>query len=274
MMQKIILCSCVLPLFILGSCAERTTIKDIERFKYYLDKGSVKIGDQMKEMDLVIVEPIEMQQDYISAAQQQGTLVYGYINAMEGDKWNKELYHQFKEDDFYKDENGTKMYFEQWDSYMMDMTSVHYQKVLLEEIENQVVQKGLDGVFLDTVGNINSFLQPDEQRSQNEAMREFMKKIKAEYDDLSIGQNWGFDTLMDYTTPYVDFIMWEDFSYREVAHDEWALEKMERLQKLRKQYGIQVLAIGFKDEAKSKKLSQKYGFKYLHNENGSYYNEW
>ncbi|WP_018705582.1 putative glycoside hydrolase [Siminovitchia fordii] len=101
--------------------------------------------------------------------------MYGYINAMEGDKWNKELYHQFKEDDFYKDENGTKIYFEQWDSYMMDMTSFHYQEILMKEIEKQVVQKGLDGVFLDTVGNI-SYLQLHEQQMQNEAIREFMKK--------------------------------------------------------------------------------------------------
>ncbi len=107
--------------------------------------------------------------------QRTGTLVYGYINAMEGDKWNKELYHQFKEDDFYKDENGTKIYFEQWDSYMMDMTSFHYQEILMKEIEKQVVQKGLDGVFLDTVGNI-SYLQLHEQQMQNEAIREFMKK--------------------------------------------------------------------------------------------------
>lgn len=133
-----------------------------------------KSGNQIMQMDLGIVDPIEMQQEYISAAA-NGNIGYGYINAMEGDKWNKELYHQFKEDDFYKDENGTKIYFEQWDSYMMDMTSFHYQEILMKEIEKQVVQKGLDGVFLDTVGNI-SYLQLHEQQMQNEAIREFMKK--------------------------------------------------------------------------------------------------
>ena len=50
------------------------------------------------------------------------------------------------------------------------------QEVLLIEIEKQVVQKGLDGVFLDTVGNIDSYLQPHEQQMQNKAIRKFMKK--------------------------------------------------------------------------------------------------
>lgn len=274
MMRKMLICTCALPLLLLGSCSERTTVEKTDSFKYYLDKGSEKIGKQMLQMDLVIVEPIEMQQKYISAAQQKGTLVYGYINAMEGDKWNKELYHQFEKDDFYQDENGNKMYFEQWDSYMMDMTSDHYQEILLEEIDQQIVQKGLDGVFLDTVGNIDSYIPSDEQKEQNKAMREFMKKIKDRYNGLSIGQNWGMDTLIQFTAPYVDFIMWEDFSYEKVAKDEWALEKMEQLQKLKERDGIQVLAIGFKDEAKSKELAKKYGFKYVHNDKGSYYNEW
>ena len=29
----------------------------------------------------------------------------------------------------------------------MDLTSTHYQDILLAEIERQIVQKGLDGVF-------------------------------------------------------------------------------------------------------------------------------
>lgn len=39
------------------------------------------------------------------------------------------------------------MYFSEWDSYLVDMTSAHYQELLLEEIKTQIVQKGLDGVF-------------------------------------------------------------------------------------------------------------------------------
>ncbi|KKI90555.1 hypothetical protein WQ54_21750 [Bacillus sp. SA1-12] len=248
-------------------------LEKVEEFKYYLDTGNKSIGEQMKQMDLVIIEPIEMQQMYINAAQESGTLVYGYINTMEGDKWNNELYRKFIEEDFYKDKNGDRIYFEEWDSYMMDMTSPHYQEVMLEEIQKQVVSKGLDGVFLDTVGNIDSFLPESEQTEQNEELVKFIKKIKQQ-NDMSVAQNWGFHTLMNYTAHYVDFIMWEDFSYRVVGKDEWSLEMMKELQKVRKKHGTQVMAVGFTDQEKSRELADKNGFKFVFNPAGSYYNEW
>ncbi|QDQ00957.1 endo alpha-1,4 polygalactosaminidase [Lysinibacillus fusiformis] len=255
-----------------------TSIKEklaaVKDYKYYLDKGNNTIGKEMQKMDLVIVEPIEMQQQYIEAAQEQGALIYGYINAMEADKWNETLYNQLQEDDFYKDEYGKKMYFDEWDSYLMDMTSAHYQDLLLEEIQKQIVDKGLDGVFLDTVGNIDSFLPPEEQVKQNQAMLTFIKKIKQHYNGLSVAQNWGFQTLANYTAPYIDFIMWENFSYDVVGEDDWSLEKIAQLEHIREKFGTQVMTIGFSNETQSRALAEKHHFKFFYNPAGSYYNSW
>ncbi|MFY0518922.1 endo alpha-1,4 polygalactosaminidase [Lysinibacillus sp. UGB7] len=255
-----------------------TTIKEklaaVEDYKYYLDKGNNTIGEAMKNMDLVIVEPIEMQQQYIDAAQKNGTLIFGYINAMEADKWNEAFYQQLQEIDFYKDVYGEKKYFAEWDSYLMDMTSSHYQHLLLEEIQKHIVDKGLDGVFLDTVGNIDSFLPPEEQVKQNQAMLTFIKKIKHCYDGLSVAQNWGFQTLANYTAPYIDFIMWENFSYDVVGEDDWSLEKIEQLVHLREKFGTQVMTIGFSNESQSRSLAEKHHFKFFYNPAGSYYNSW
>ncbi|MCL1697191.1 endo alpha-1,4 polygalactosaminidase [Lysinibacillus sp. BPa_S21] len=258
--------------------AESTSIQNklaaVTKYKYYLDKGNDKIGKEMAKEDLVIVEPIEMQQKYIKQAQKNGTLIYGYINAMEADKWNIEFYSQLKEEDFYKDEHGEKMYFSEWDSYLMDMTSKHYQALLLEEIQKQIVQKGLDGVFLDTVGNIDSYLPEKEQGAQNEAMLAFIKNIKQQYNNLSVAQNWGFQTLADYTAPYIDFVMWENFSYDVVGEDEWAFDKMQQLVQIREKVGTQVMTIGFDDEEKSRALAEKYHLKFFYSPAGSYYNTW
>lgn len=249
-------------------------LANVKDYKYYLDQGNDKIGKEMANMDLVIVEPIEMQRKYIDHAQKNGTLIYGYINAMEADKWNSAFYSQLNEADFYKDAHGEKMYFAEWDSYLIDMTSQHYQKLLLEEIQKQIVQKGLDGVFLDTVGNINSYLPEKEQEAQNEAMLSFIKKIKQQYNGLSVAQNWGFQTLADYTAPYIDFIMWENFSYDVVGEDDWALDRMKQLVHIRDKFGTQVMAIGFEDEEKSRALAEKYQFKFFYSPAGSHYNTW
>lgn len=262
----------------LTNSSAESTIQDrlaaVKKYKYYLDAGNEKIGKEMAKLDLVIVEPIEMQQKYIKQAQKNGTLIYGYINAMEADKWNSAFYSQLKEEDFYKDEHGEKMYFSEWDSYLMDMTSKHYQELLLGEIQKQIVQKGLDGVFLDTVGNIESYLPEKEQGAQNDAMLAFIKKIKQQYNDLSVAQNWGFQTLADFTAPYIDFVMWENFSYDVVGEDEWSLKMMQQLVQIREKFDTQVMTIGFNDEKKSHTLAEKYHFKFFYSPAGSYYNTW
>ena len=60
----------------------------------------------------------------------------------------------------------------------MNLTSTHYQDILLAEIEKQIVQKGLDGVFLDTVGNINSYLPEDEQKGKMKPCYLLSNKLK------------------------------------------------------------------------------------------------
>lgn len=71
----------------------------------------------------------------------------------------------------------------------MDMSSEHYQDILLEEIKAQIIDKKLDGVFLDTVGNIDSYLSGHEQQEQNKALTAFIKKFKKEDGNISIAQN-------------------------------------------------------------------------------------
>jgi len=249
-------------------------IVNVEHYKYYLDEGNEEIAQEMQQYDLIIIEPIVMDQSYIDAAKEKNVLVYGYINAMEGDKWNDELYTQFEGGDFYRDNNGNRMYFDEWDSYMMDIRSKHYQEVLLQEIKRQIIDKGLDGVFLDTVGNIDDFLPDSQKAAFSRAMTVFMKKIKQQYHGLSIAQNWGFETLFGYTGKYVDFIMWEDFSHSVVAEDEWALEMMSRLKKHRTKYGTQVMVIAFEEEQQSRALASQHLFKFYYNKDGSYYNTW
>ncbi len=251
-------------------------LESVKAFKYYLDAGSESILSKMKQQDLVIVEPVVMERKYITEAQESGTLVYGYINSMEADKWNSELIARFKEEAFFHNKNGDRHYIPKWDAYLMDISNRHYQDVLLNEIQRRVINAGLDGVFLDTVGSIEDYHHGDDKvlKQQQKGMELFMKRIKERFPDLSIAQNWGFETLSDYTAPYVDFVMWEQFDYSKISVDSWSQNMIEVLKKIRKQYGIQVMTISFKEEKDSRALAETHGFKNLYHPAGSYYNEW
>lgn len=253
-----------------------SSISDVIDYRYYLDSGSETVVEGMKQNDLVIVEPVVMEQQYIEEAQSAGTLIYGYINSMEADNWNTELMERFREEAFYHDENGDRLYIDLWDAYLMDISNPHYQDVMLEEIGNRIVERGLDGVFLDTVGSIEDYHSgnPAVMKQQQAGMKVFMQRIKETYPGLSIAQNWGFDTLENYTAPYIDFIMWESFNAADIQSDPWYTDNINMLKSIREQHGVEVFVVAFEDEAASKQIADEHGFKNVFNAEGSYYNKW
>ncbi|WP_176967765.1 putative glycoside hydrolase [Marinococcus luteus] len=227
----------------------------------------------MKNYDVVIIEPVYYSRQQVKAIQRAGTKVYGYINAMEADRWNEALYAQMEEKDFFH-RNGGRVYYKQWDSYLMNMDEVHYRQVLLNEVTKQVYSKGCDGVFLDTVGNIDDEHENDPEiiSTQRAAVASFMQSIKDKHPQLAIIQNWGFDTLSAVTYPFVNGIMWEGFEYSSIAGDEWAQQKIAKLKKLRKKHKIQVLTVSGREEKESRQYAELHGFCHFHSPHG--YNVW
>lgn len=255
---------------------EENPVEEIENFKFYYSAGSEQIVEKMKQKDLVVVEPLTMQQSYIEEAQQSGTLMYGYISSMEVASWNQDLMGRLREEAYFHNQNGNRHHIAQWDSYLMDITNKHYQNVLLAEIEKQVVDKGLNGVFLDTVGDVEAYHsdRPEVMKEQQKGMEQFMQRVKQRFPELSIAQNWGFNTLENYTAEYVDFFLWENFSASNIEGSEWYANKIDQLNRVQAEHGIEVLTVSYEDKAASKSIAEKNGFKIIHHPAGTYYNQW
>lgn len=248
-------------------------LSKMKNYKIFYDSPNKNILREMKNYDVVIIEPVYYTRQQVRAIQRGGTKVYGYINALEADRWNEALYTQMEEKDFFH-RRGSRVYYKQWDSYLMNMDEDHYRQVLLNEVTKQVHNKRCDGVFLDTVGNIDDEHENDPEilRTQRAAMAAFMQSIKDKHPKLSIIQNWGFDTLSAVTYPFVNGIMWEGFEYSAIAEDEWAQQKIAKLKKLRKKHKIQVLTVSGREEEKSRQYAEALGFCHFHSLHG--YNVW
>lgn len=247
-------------------------LSNVQSYKIYYDSPTEAVLNKMQAYDAVMIEPVFYTKSQIETIQQSGTLVYGYINTMEADNWNTALISQLEESDFFH-RDGERVYYPEWDSYLTDITSDHYQQVLLAEIEKQVADKGLDGVFLDTVGNIdNEHCGSDVLDDQRAGMAVFLQEIRRQYPSLSLIQNWGFGTLSTTTYPYVDGIMWENYNYSSVAKDQWSLDRMQDLKQLRQETGLEILTVSFSQKSKSQRLAESHGF--IHYHESSHYNAW
>lgn len=269
------LLSLTLVLFGLGgsstyvSAAKASPFQQVTSYKIFYGKPTTRVFNEMKNYNLVIVEPYHYTKADIERIKKGGTMVMGYVSTMEVASWNQTLLNKCEATDFFLRENE-KVRFAEWDSYLMDITSPHYQQILMDEVRNQVAAKGFDGVFLDTVGDIDDQHgnDPVMLTLQQFGMAAFMSEIKTQFPSLYLIQNWGFGTLTGYTAPYVDGFMWENFDYATVAKDQWAQDRMAELHALQKQYPFSVFTVSFSSKAKSTEYAKKQGFIHSHTTKG------
>lgn len=235
------------------------------KYRVYYDEPTASILEEMQELDVIILEPHHYTRDQIETIRGGGTVVYGYINMMEIDTWNESVVNEVTDEDFFY-RNGEKIYFSEWNTYLADFTSSHYRDLIWAEIGGEIIDKQLDGIFMDTVGDIDDqhSSYPEVMREQQLAMTEFIKRIRSSYPDKKLIQNWGFDTLRNYTNPYVDGVMWESFHYSEISSDAWSRRQIRLLKQLQAKNGLEVYTISFREGEESKSYAEEYGFFHLH----------
>ena len=250
----------------------KNPLSGVSNYKIYYDAPTPELIEAMKGYDLVIVESNYYDAEMVDEIQESGTKVYGYISVMEAANWNQELMSKFDEGDFYK-RDGERVHYAEWDSYLMDMGSEHYREVLLAETREQVIDKGFDGVFLDTVGDIDNefWNNPEELARQRAGLVEYLEVLKNE-EQISTIQNWGFDTLKSTSVDLVDGIMWEGFTKSVVGSDEWAQDRIAELKAFEASGQVEVLTVSTDRSEENDEYAKSQGFVHYTDKEG--YNVW
>jgi hypothetical protein len=228
----------------LGFMGYSNGFRGVKSYKIYYGAPTKQIMDDMKQYDLVILEPHNYSKEDITYIKDRGTTVLGYMSIMQMGTWNKTITDQVRDED-YVIENGEKVQFAQWETYLMDISNPHYRSVLMTDMEIEVVNKGCDGMFLDTVGDIDVYFhnQPDRQTKMGNGLVDFLKQITKDHPKLLIMQNFAFDTLKSKTLPYVKGILWEDFIEKDMQTDSWSQEWVQQLAAFQKDKKLTVFTV-------------------------------
>lgn len=239
-------------------------LQKVKNYKIYYSAPTEHILNKLRTYDLIVIEPQLYTKEQVQYLKQNGTIVLGYISVMETPTWNQKRLDLLSENDYFY-RNGDKVHYEQWDSFLMDITSEHYHSVLIDEMERQVSSKGMDGVFFDTVGNIDNehLEQKTIYKKQLDGLKNFLKKSNSKYPNLLMVQNWGMETIQ-HTHMYMDGFMWEGFDYNKVSTDEWAQIQISKLKKIQQLGKTQIMTVSTKSERKSKSYAKKFNFLHYH----------
>lgn len=237
-----------------------STLTHIRQFQIYYGPVTPSVQNALRGQDLLILEPRHVDAKTVRTLQEAGSLVIGYLSVMETPAWNVERCQQLRPHDSLLID-GRTVEFPAWNSQLMDLRQLSYQSLLLQEVLDLILVKGMDGVFLDTVGDLEEYVPAGRLREAlMHAYVDFLKRLRTLAPEVCLIQNRGFGTLPLAATA-LQGVLWEDWR-GDLVQDAWVQARVQLLASLQRQ-GLTVLTVSSHPERIHAKSARRLGFTHL-----------
>lgn len=168
--------------------------------------GDTLTKEQIATVDYAIVEP---QNTNPSQFPKSRTRWIGYISVGEAEEY-RPYWNTIKDESFILDKNPN------WpQSHYVDLRSEKWQALLINQIIPDILKKGYDGLFLDTLDTA-AYLEevnPEKYQGSRAAMVGLVKTLRKKFPNILIFPNNALDQL-DEMGPYIDGVVVEDLYTR------------------------------------------------------------
>lgn len=201
---------------------------------------------KLLEFDAVVLDP-KVSVD-IKKLRKKGVSVFSYLSVGEINKATKE-YKLFLDKKIMVAENPD------WKgSFYVDVSSSEWRDHLIETAIPEIVKKGFNGLFLDTLDSPLRLMASDPKKypKMNEYLCELIKEIRNRFPKLEIIAN-NFEEHADEIGPYVDGFNVEELisaynfktrTYGKIGRSE-SLERIRRLKKVSEKYDVQIFVVDY-----------------------------
>ncbi|MCL6452415.1 MAG: endo alpha-1,4 polygalactosaminidase [Alicyclobacillus sp.] len=213
-------------------------MKRVQRYMVYY--GTAK---QMPEgrMDLAIVEPTAHDARGLRALQARGTLVLAYVSVMEAGP-HQAWWSGLPEAAFLHGPDGERVERAEYGNFVMDLCAPAWRGMVAQEVGRRIAADGYDGVFLDTIGDVEMVGLPDAVR-QFEAAVDLVGQLRQWFPDAVLVQNNGLERLVARTAPHIDGVVWENPPLLVRESSAWVAAVRDRLRGLQTQHDLQVFVL-------------------------------
>jgi endo-alpha-1,4-polygalactosaminidase (GH114 family) len=227
-----------------NATARRGQMSRIKRFSrvtnYVLYYGLGREKD-ISRFDLAIVEPAGQTKESIEVVKSSGTLLLAYISIMELALWEKEL-KLLEKDDFIHHQGEPLI--NSFNNYVLDIRSDRWKNIIMERAENLLHHHRYDGLFLDTIGDIEwAGFTCETGDSLLLAAANIVKDLRDQFPDYLLLQNNGFNRLFDYTARHIDGICWENPVFSDESYALWSQAILEKLSWYQIKEGIKIFLL-------------------------------
>lgn len=211
-----------------------------ESFAVYYGHGQ---AERLAEFDLAIVEPQGQNGETLQLMHEAGTLVVAYVSVTEVPDYDPFL-PLLKPEDFLT-VNGAPVTNPHFDTRLVDLRSRNWTNLLLFRIGQHIRLAGYDGIFLDTISNVEwPALPPGIRAEQQEAAVALVRQLRELYPGHLLLQNNGLEVLCEQTAPYMNGYCWENPDFVKPETHDWHDGIRRKLRSLAKAHpAIRVLAL-------------------------------
>lgn len=198
--------------------------------------------EELSRFDVVIVEPAGQSGTSVRKMQDSGTLVLAYLSVMEIHPSTPEMKLLKSSDILIQD--GCPLMNQEYGNYLVDLRSNRWVGLLLHRAGRLITHLGYDGLFLDTIGDVESSDYGSDLRdSLLLAAANIVRQLRAVFPGEIIVQNCGLEKLCSLTSGFINGICWENPPFEIEASRPWIKAIVARLENLRESYGLKILLL-------------------------------
>jgi hypothetical protein len=240
---------------------------DLVNYRIYYGRITDEILQQMKEFDVVIVEPLRLSENIVSQLHQNGTKIIGYVSVIEMPLWDERVASLITESDFLLDisylENGNGI---------ADIVNGEYLKVMDDVLIPPLESLHLDGIFIDTLGSLTYYYDKEIQTEAVLVYSNWLEDLKRDHPDWIVIQNRGFDVLNELPLDLVDMFLWEDYN-RETTFSIWK-DRTRLINTRRYRDGMTILTLTYGENESFKEAISWFDYSNLHHRIGESHSVW
>lgn len=199
-------------------------------------------GEELSCFDLIIVEPKGFTSPEFKKLRETNNVLFTYLSLIEVHPTDS-IFQQLTEEDFLV-VDGKPMRNETFGTYLVNLQSKKWMDYLLEKVSHHIEVLKVDGLFLDTIGDIEfSSIPSSVKHTQLKAFINFLHIFKMLYPTHLLIQNNGLETVCLETAPYIDGICWENPPLSSPADKEWTDQILQRLSLLKEEFQLTVFLL-------------------------------
>ncbi|MCM3790859.1 endo alpha-1,4 polygalactosaminidase [Domibacillus indicus] len=199
------------------------TLFRVDSFHIFYGRPDQEKLEDLAQQDAAIIEPTAFTKEDLSFLRKKNVMLFGYVSLMQLENWNEELKQHVAPSDYWLQE-GERLYVPDWDTYVMNISEPHYRDVLMHKISTEIVEKQMDGIFFDTVDDLDYYFRDDlaAKKAMQAGYKQLLDEVKSAYPDLLIIQNRGFESYKAVSRKKVEGILWEGFDKQDIEKSDWA----------------------------------------------------